>query len=233
MCRLTIFASHCKKNASSSSKDRGFGQDPRAWSVPNEKIEYAQRRRLRRKINSTSKSEVFQLERLYQPPKKMKASLSKSISFQIHSSKCSFKTALFPNFNLQILSSKSNLRSSFTNLFNFKFSKTCWKSPKLYKRSLTHFEKMSLAHWFWAFLFFWKTKVFCLVGPRHTTNPFHIRKFWVQKVIHKRFLNFSDKVHRQFKTILHLSPKHMTRHYPLKIRPDFDLKKLEFFNFRK
>ena len=63
------------------------------------------------------------------------------------------QNCVFPNFNLQILSSKSNLRSSFTNLFNFKFSKTCWKSPKLYKRSLTHFQKMSLARWFWAFFF--------------------------------------------------------------------------------
>ena len=63
------------------------------------------------------------------------------------------ENCVFPNSNLQILSSKSNLRSSFTNLFNFKFSKTCWKSPKLYKRSLTHFQKMSLARWFWAFFF--------------------------------------------------------------------------------
>ena len=73
------------------------------------------------------------------------------------------QNCVFPNFDLQILSSKSNLRSSFTNLFNFKFSKTCWKSPKLYKRSLTHFQKMSLARWFWAFFFFEKKKVFCLV----------------------------------------------------------------------
>ena len=103
----------------------------------------------------------------------MKASLSKSTSFQIHSSKCSFKTAFVPNFNLQILSSKSNLRSSFTNLFNFKFSKTCWKSPKLYKRSLTHFQKMSLARWFWA-SFFLKKKLFCLVNWAKTklTNAF-------------------------------------------------------------
>ena len=128
---------------------RGFGgiPGPEAYQIKNE---YAQRRRLRRKINSTSKSEVFPTWAPLPNPKEMKASLSKSTSFQIHSSKCSFKTAFVPNFNLQILSSKSNLRSSFTNLFNFKFSKTCWKSPKLYKRSLTHFQKMSLARWFWA-----------------------------------------------------------------------------------
>ena len=29
--------------------------------------------------------------------------------------------------------------------------KTCWKSPKLNRRILAHFEKMSLARWFWVF----------------------------------------------------------------------------------
>ena len=101
------------------------------------------------------------LERLYQTPKKWKLAFQK---YKLSNSffKMQLQNCVFPNFNLQILSSKSNLRSSFTNLFNFKFSKTCWKSPKLYKRSLTHFQKMSLARWFWAF-FFWKKKVFCLV----------------------------------------------------------------------
>ena len=106
------------------------------------------------------------LERLYQTPKKIKLAFQK---YKLSNSffKMQLQNCVFPNFNLQILSSKSNLRSSFTNLFNFKFSKTCWKSPKLYKRSLTHFQKMSLARWFWAFFFFWKKrkkkKVFCLV----------------------------------------------------------------------
>ena len=70
-------------------------------------------------------------------------------------------------------------------------------------------------------------------GPRHTTNPSHLRKFWVQKVTHKKLLNFSEKIHRYFKTILHLCPKHLRRHYPWKIRPDFDLKELEIFWFQK
>ena len=51
-------------------------------------------------------------------------------------------------------------------------------------------------------------------GPRHTTNPSHLRKFWVQKVTHKKLLNFSEKIHRYFKTILHLCPKHLRRHCP-------------------
>ena len=134
-------------------KDRGFGQDPRAWSVPNEKIECAQRRRLRRGNKFHFQKWSFpRLERLYQTSKKMKASLSKVQAFKFILQNAASKLRLFQtSFNLQILSSKSNLRSSFTNLFNFKFSKTCWKSPILYKRSLTHFQKMSLAHWFWAF----------------------------------------------------------------------------------
>ena len=48
----------------------------------------------------------------------------------------------------------------------------------------------------------------------------------MQKVTHKKLLNFSEKIHRYFKTILHLCPKHLRRHYPWKIRPDFDLKEL-------
>ena len=36
----------------------------------------------------------------------------------------------FSTFNLQILSSNFNLRTCFVKLFNFKLSKTCWKSPK-------------------------------------------------------------------------------------------------------
>ena len=61
------------------------------------------------------------------------------------------KTAFFrtPIFKFYLLS--PNIRSSFANLFNFKFSKTCWKSPKLYKGILAHFEKMSLARWLLAF----------------------------------------------------------------------------------
>ena len=72
-----------------------------------------------------------------------------------------------------------------------------------------------------------------LLGPRHTTNPSHLKKFWVQKVTHKTLLNFSEKIHRYFKTILQLCPKHMRRHYQWKIRPDFDLKELEIFWFQK
>ena len=46
-------------------------------------------------------------------------------------------------------------------------------------------------------------------------------------------LNFSEKIHRYFKTILHLCPKHLRRNYSWKIRPDFDLKELEIFWFQK
>ena len=94
------------------------------------------------------------------PNPKIKTSLSKvqALKFILQVAASKVGNCVFPNSNLQILSSKSNLRSSFANLFNFKFSKTCWKSPKLYKRILAHFEKMSLARWFWAFFFFSKKK---------------------------------------------------------------------------
>ena len=120
------------------------------------------------------------LERLYQTPKKWKLAFQK---YKLSNSffKMQLQNCVFPNFNLQILSSKSNLRSSFTNLFNFKFSKTCWKSPKLYKRSLTHFQKMSLARWFWAFFFFWKKKVFCLVKWAKTNAFSSISKMKADK----------------------------------------------------
>ena len=112
----------------------------------------------------TSKSEVFPTWAPLPNPK-IKASLSKvqALKFILQIAASKLENCVFPNCNLQILSSKSNLRSSFANLFNFKFSKTCWKSPKLYKGILDHFEKMSLARWFWAFFFFWKKRVFCLV----------------------------------------------------------------------
>ena len=74
------------------------------------------------------------------------------------------------------------------------------------------------------------------IGLRHTTNPPHFRIFWVKKVINKKLLTgnvFFEKAHHHFKVILHLYSKHMRRHYPLKIRPDFDLKELKFFDFRK
>ena len=120
--------------------------DPRIWSVANKMyVDICA-------VNSLPKMNFPRLERLYQTQQLKVA--SKISSFKIHSSNCSFKTALFPDFNLQILSSKSNIRSSFANFFNFKFSKSCWKSPKLCKGILAHFGKMSLVRWFWALFFF-------------------------------------------------------------------------------
>ena len=128
------------------------------------KNEYAQRRRLRR-INSLPKRGSFHDLSASTKPKNEKASLSKAqaLKFILQIAASKLENCVFPNSNLQIVSSKSNLRSSFANLFNFKFSKTCWKTPKSNKGILAHFERMSLARWFWAFFFFWKKKVFCLV----------------------------------------------------------------------
>ena len=47
--------------------------------------------------------------------------------------------------------------------------------------------------------------------------------FECKKSLIKKLMNFSEKIHWQFKTTLHLLPKHLRRHFPLKIHPDFDL----------
>ena len=75
------------------------------------KIEYAQRRRLRRKIKSTSKSEVSPTWAPLPNRKEMKSSPSKSTSFQIHSSRCIFTTAFLQTsiFKCYLLSPISGL----------------------------------------------------------------------------------------------------------------------------
>ena len=94
------------------------------WSTPkNITLNY------RSTINESAPSQGVHLQarlRLFKNFKRKYRGVQLHLLFsgKIHSSKCSFKTALFPSFNLHILSSKSNLRSSFANMFNFKFSKT-------------------------------------------------------------------------------------------------------------
>ena len=147
-----------KTNATSSSNIEGFGGIPGPEAYQNKK--WIRPTSTLAPYKFTSKKEKFsRLERLYQTPKS-KASLSKvqALKFILQIAASKQENCVFPNSNLQILSSKSNLRSSFANLFNFMFSKTCWKSPKLYKEILAHFLKMSLARWFWAFFFFCEKK---------------------------------------------------------------------------
>ena len=152
-----------KTNATSSSNIEGFGGIPGPEAYQNKK--WIRPTSTLAPYKFTSKSEVFPTWAPLPNPK-IKASLSKvqALKFILQNAASKVGNCIFPNSNLQILSSKSNLRSSFANLFNFKFSKTCWKSPKLNKGILAHFEKMSLARWFWAFFFFWKKRVFCLVN---------------------------------------------------------------------
>ena len=134
VCRLTIFASHCKK------KCVVFFQGSRVLGG------YQGLKRTKQKMNTPNVDACVVINslpkvnfpRLWRLPKKLKL-----FFFKVRVSK----------FILQILSSNFYLRISFAKLFNLKLSKTCWKSPKLYKRSLTHFgeKKKSLAQWFWAF----------------------------------------------------------------------------------
>ena len=151
-----------KTDATSSSNIEGFGGIPGPEAY---QIKMIRPTSTLAPYKFTSKKGKFsRLERLYQT-RKLKLVFSKvqALKFILQVAASKVGNCVFPNSNLQILSSKSNLRSSFANLFNFKFSKTCWKSPKLNKGILAHFEKMSLARWFWAFFFFWKKRVFCLV----------------------------------------------------------------------
>ena len=124
--------------------------DPRAWKVSSKKWLHPTSTLGQYKF--TPKSEVFPTWAPIPTPK-IETRLPKvqALKFilQIEASKLRFS-------KFQSSTSKSNLRSSFA-----KFSKTCWKSPKLYKRILAHFENMSLARWFWAFFF--EKKVFCVV----------------------------------------------------------------------
>ena len=119
-------------------------------------------------INSLPKVKFSRLELLYQTPKKWKLAFQK---YKLSNSffKMQLQNCVFPNLNLQILSSKSNLCSSFANLFNFKFLNTCWKSSKLCKTSLTHLEKRSLARWFQRF-FFWNKRFFFDMQDEANTN---------------------------------------------------------------
>ena len=107
----------------------------------------------------TSKKEKFSwLERLYQTPKEMKASLSKSTSFQIHSSKCSFKTAFFQTsiFKFYLLSPISALLLPTCSTSSFQ--KLVEKVRNYIKEVWLIFKK-----WFWLvdferFFFFKKQK---------------------------------------------------------------------------
>ena len=83
----------------------------------------------------------------------------------------------------KLQSSKSNLRSSFANLFNIIFSKTCWKSPKLYQRILAHFEKKND-------FFVWK-KVFCIVKWAKTNACSSTSMIKANKIA-KSFPNFES-----------------------------------------
>ena len=101
----------------------GFGgiPEPEPYQIKNE---YAQRRRLRRNKFHFQKWSFPDLSAFTKPQRKWKLAFQK---YKLSNSffKMQLQNCVFPNFNLQILSSKSNLRSSFANLFNFKFSKTC------------------------------------------------------------------------------------------------------------
>ena len=110
-------------------------------------------------INSTSKSEVFPTWAPLPNHKEMKASLSKSTSFQIHSSKCSFKTAFFQTSIFKFYLPISALL--LPNCSTSSFQKLVEKVQNYVKEVWLIFKK-----WVWRVdfeRFFWQKKVFCLV----------------------------------------------------------------------
>ena len=131
VCRLTIFASHCKKMLRLLPKIEGFGgiPGPEAYQIKNE---YAQRRRLRRINSLPKKGEVFTTWAPLPNPK-IKASLSKvqavKFIFQIAASKQ--ENCVFPNSNLQILSSKSKSTLFFCQLVQLQVFKNLSKKSTM------------------------------------------------------------------------------------------------------
>ena len=80
------------------------GSPNKKWKIPKSTLA---------PYKSTSKSEVFPTWAPLTNSRAIKASLPKAQALKFILQNCSFQNALFPNFNLQILSSKSNLRSFF------------------------------------------------------------------------------------------------------------------------
>ena len=156
-----------KTNATSSSNIEGFGgiPGPEAYQIKNE---YAQRRRLRR-INSLLKRRNFHDLSASTKPKNEKASLSKvqALKFipQIAASK--LENCVFPNSNLQILSSKSKSTLFFCQLVQLQVFKNLLKKSKIIYRNFGSFWKNEFGALILSvFLFFkkqGKKEVFCLV----------------------------------------------------------------------
>ena len=111
----------------------------------------------------TSKSEVFPTWASLPTSKEIRGSLPKvrilKFILQIAASNCVFQTSSI--FKSYVVSPISALL--WPTCSTSSFQKTCWKSQNLYKRSSTHFQKMSLALCFWA-IFVFNKKVFCLVN---------------------------------------------------------------------
>ena len=111
---------------------------------------------------------------------------------------------------------------------NFSYAQKCFQNHKKFKDSWS-----SLKNQFFPFSFV-SVPANKLDDPGSTTNPSPFRKFCLQKIIHKKLLNFSEKVRWQLHTILRQSPKHLKRYYFEKIHPYFDVKKSwNIFYFRK
>ena len=128
---------------------------PEAYQI--KKIEYAQRRRLRRNKFRSQKWSFPDL-RVFIKPQRNESLPFKSTSFQIHSSKCSFKSAFFQTsiFKFYLLGSISALL--LLTCSTSSFQKLVEKVRNHIKEVWLIFKKMNLVRWFWA-SFFWKKSV--------------------------------------------------------------------------
>ena len=68
-----------------------------------------------------------------------------------------------------------------------------------------------------------------LNGSKHTSNPFTLRTFFLQKSTSKKLLTFSLKFYGHFKIILQHLLKLFKTHYSLKRLSDFDLQDFDIF----
>ena len=86
-----------------------------------------------------------------------------------------------------------------TRLINFNLLKTCWKSPKLHRRILAHFEKMSLARWFWAF--FEKSFLARKMGQNERFFVFSFSSIRKMKA-NKKYHVFSNLSNSRFRSLI-------------------------------
>ena len=149
-----------KTNATSSSNIEGFGGIPGPEAYQNKK--WIRPTSTLAPYKFTSKKGKFsRLERLYQTPK-IKASLSKvqALKFILQIAASKLENCVFPNSNLQILSSKSKSPLFFCQLVQLQVFKNLLKKSKIIYRNFGSFWKNEFGALILSvfLFFFWKKR---------------------------------------------------------------------------